>query len=55
MHNPNEHKKTVILEPLTIDRIRDLWSRTCNQDGKPDWSRIFPYYLEDRVVAGAPG
>ncbi|HAL73972.1 MAG TPA: limonene-1,2-epoxide hydrolase, partial [Clostridiales bacterium] len=29
---------------LTEDRIRELWSRTYNTDGKPDWSHLFPYY-----------
>ncbi len=38
-----------ILEPLTAERIRELWSRTYNTDGKPDWSHIFPYYHENIV------
>jgi limonene-1,2-epoxide hydrolase len=37
------------LEPLTIERILDLWSRTYNREGKPDWSHIFPYYHEDII------
>jgi limonene-1,2-epoxide hydrolase len=37
------------VEPLTAERIRDLWSRTYNREGKPDWSHIFPYYHEDIV------
>lgn len=41
--NPN------ILEPLTVERIRDLWSRTYNREGKPDWSHLFPYYHPDIV------
>ncbi|MBU0937207.1 MAG: nuclear transport factor 2 family protein [Spirochaetes bacterium] len=28
----------------TEEQIRDLWSRTYNTLGKPDWSHIFPYY-----------
>ena len=31
--------------PLTDATIRDVWSRTYNTDGKPDWSNIYPYYL----------
>jgi limonene-1,2-epoxide hydrolase len=37
------------LEPLTTERIRELWSKTYNLEGKPDWSHIFPYYA-DQVV-----
>ena len=37
------------MEPLTVDRFRELWSRTYNSEGKPDWSHIFPYYHEDIV------
>jgi limonene-1,2-epoxide hydrolase len=42
-------KTTVIMEPLTIERIRDLWSRTYNRNGKPDWSHLFPYYHENII------
>ncbi len=38
-----------ILEPLTAERFRELWSRTYNTAGKPDWSHIFPYYHEDII------
>lgn len=38
-----------ILEPLTIERIRVLWGKTYNKEGKPDWSHIFPYYHDDIV------
>jgi len=34
---------------LNIDTITDLWSKTYNRDGKPDWSHIFPYYHKDIV------
>ena len=36
-------------EKLTPDTIRDLWSKTYNTEGKPDWSHIFPYYHDDIV------
>ena len=39
--------KTVNMEPLTADRLRELWSRTYNTEGKPDWSHIWPYYDEN--------
>jgi hypothetical protein len=29
---------------LTKDLVIDLWSRTYNTEGKPDWSHILPYY-----------
>jgi len=34
------------LKPLTMELVQELWSKTYNQDGKPDWSHIFPYYSE---------
>jgi limonene-1,2-epoxide hydrolase len=37
------------LQPLTTDLILELWSRTYNTQGKPDWSHIFPYYHESIV------
>jgi limonene-1,2-epoxide hydrolase len=37
------------LSALTEDEVRELWSRTYNREGKPDWSHIFPYYAEDVV------
>ena len=32
---------------LNAERIRELWSKTYNTEGKPDWSHILPYYDED--------
>jgi limonene-1,2-epoxide hydrolase len=43
---PNQN---ITLEPLSVDLIKLLWSRTYNSSGKPDWSHIFPYYHEDIV------
>ncbi len=37
------------MESLTPERYRELWSRTYNTEGKPDWSHIFPYYHEDII------
>jgi hypothetical protein len=28
----------------TIDQFTELWSRTYNRAGRPDWSHIIPYY-----------
>ena len=37
------------MQPLNPDLVLDLWSRTYNTRGKPDWSHIFPYYREDII------
>lgn len=37
------------IEILTIEKLRQLWSKTYNKEGKPDWSHIFPYYDEEIV------
>ena len=37
------------LRDLNAESVRELWSRTYNREGKPDWSHIFPYYHEDVV------
>jgi limonene-1,2-epoxide hydrolase len=29
---------------LTKDLVKDLWSKTYNTEGHPDWSHILPYY-----------
>lgn len=36
-------------EKLTSEKLRELWSKTYNSDGKPDWSHIFPYYHDEIV------
>lgn len=30
-----------------VDQIKELWSKTYNTEGKPDWSHILPYYADD--------
>lgn len=37
------------LQPLTPEIVLDLWSKTYNTSGKPDWSHIFPYYHEEII------
>jgi limonene-1,2-epoxide hydrolase len=34
---------------LTQEQIRELWSKTYNTEGKPDWSHIFQYYHPDII------
>ena len=41
-----ERRKKVVLNK---DTIKELWSRTYNREGKPDWSHIFKYYHKDIV------
>ncbi|PKN74972.1 MAG: limonene-1,2-epoxide hydrolase [Candidatus Cloacimonetes bacterium HGW-Cloacimonetes-2] len=36
-------------QSLDIDSIKELWSKTYNREGKPDWSHIFKYYHQDIV------
>jgi limonene-1,2-epoxide hydrolase len=32
---------------LTRNLVLELWSKTYNTEGKPDWSHILPYYDKD--------
>ena len=32
---------------LNAESIKELWSKTYNTEGKPDWSHILPYYADD--------
>lgn len=34
---------------ISIDTIREMWTRTYNTEGRPDWSHIFPYYDENII------
>jgi len=36
-----------VISGLSVDTVLELWSRTYNTEGKPDWSHIFPYYHEN--------
>jgi limonene-1,2-epoxide hydrolase len=38
-----------LLPPLDINMVRELWSRTYNTNGKPDWSHLYPYYHPEIV------
>ena len=42
----DETDRLKILDP---NIVRELWSKTYNTDGKPDWSHLFPYYHPDVV------
>lgn len=45
--DPNEEGMERL--PLNVDTIRELWSKTYNREGKPDWSHIFKYYHRDII------
>jgi len=32
---------------LTLEIVNDLWTKTYNTAGKPDWSHIMPYYDDE--------
>ncbi len=34
---------------LSPQIVKELWSKTYNTEGKPEWSHIFPYYHPDIV------
>jgi len=46
---PIENNETYQLKPLDINTVRELWSKTYNANGKPDWSHLYPYYHPDIV------
>ena len=39
-------QNTINTSLLTKEEIKELWSKTYSDKGKPDWSHIFPYYHE---------
>jgi limonene-1,2-epoxide hydrolase len=41
------------LSSLSTNEIKELWSKTYNREGKPDWFHIFPYYHEEIVFKDA--
>jgi len=32
---------------ITLELIKELWSKTYNTQGKPDWTHILPYYASN--------
>jgi len=46
---PTDDINSNLPKPVNLDTIRELWSRTYNTNGKPDWSHIYPYYHPDLV------
>lgn len=44
---PVEQEKESNSKGLNAESIKELWSKTYNTEGKPDWSHILPFYDED--------
>ena len=44
-----DHSDRSISHPLTKDLVVDLWRKTYNTKGRPDWSHILPYY-DDHIL-----
>lgn len=44
---PVENENTLDTTVLNAESIKELWSKTYNTEGKPDWSHILPYYADD--------
>jgi len=49
MNQQNTSDEQTTLVTLDINTVKELWSKTYNTAGKPDWSHIFPYYAKDIV------
>src|SRR5665647_1051823 len=45
--NPIEQEQRSTGTGLNAENIKELWSKTYNTQGKPDWSHILPYYDEN--------
>ncbi len=39
-----EQKENENISILDAETVKELWSKTYNTEGKPDWSHILPYY-----------
>jgi len=44
---PIEQEKRSAGTGLNAESIKELWTKTYNTQGKPDWSHILPYYDEN--------
>jgi hypothetical protein len=42
-----EPEERPVAAGLNAESIKELWSKTYNTEGKPDWSHIIPYYHQD--------
>jgi limonene-1,2-epoxide hydrolase len=44
---PIEQENGYTKTGLNAESLKELWSKTYNTEGKPDWSHILPFYDED--------
>lgn len=44
---PTEKEKKSDETGLNAENIKELWTKTYNTEGKPDWSHILPFYDEN--------
>ena len=44
---PTEQELSFAGTGLNAESLKELWSKTYNTHGKPDWSHILPYYDEN--------
>ncbi len=45
MENMISTEQDIVNGKITaIDTVKELWSKTYNTEGKPDWSHILPFY-----------
>lgn len=42
--NSSDNEKHTYCAVTSAEMLKDLWSKTYNTEGKPDWSHILPYY-----------
>jgi len=48
MYKENSEEQGILNDKkITIETVKELWSKTYNTEGKPDWSHILPYYDND--------
>jgi hypothetical protein len=45
--DPTEQEQSSTGTVLNAETLKELWSKTYNTEGKPDWSHILPYYDEN--------
>jgi hypothetical protein len=45
--NPLEQENSSTGTVLNAESLKELWSKTYNTEGKPDWSHILPFYDEN--------
>jgi limonene-1,2-epoxide hydrolase len=43
-NGPEEQKEASSKIISDVETIKELWSKTYNTEGQPDWSHILPYY-----------